>query len=94
MSAPVIPPELAFAPYGAQKVPLLRNITSILGATNSLQGLSTGQLSTPYMVALLIGGLMQFWTAKGGVDATDVANGVCQSGDFAQTGIVWYQNPI
>lgn len=88
----IIPPELAFAQYGAKRVPLLQGITSILGASNSLQGMSTGQLSTPYMVAVLIGGLMQFWTARGGTDLTDVPNGICQAGDFAETGIIWYQS--
>lgn len=91
MANPIIPPEIAFANQSPQKVPLLQGVTSILGAANSLQGISTGQLRTPYMVALRIGGIMQYWTARAGVDATDVANGIARAGDFLQTGIIWYQ---
>jgi hypothetical protein len=92
MSVPIISADVAFASAGAQKVPLLQGVTSILGATNSLQAVATAQLRCPYMVAVQIGGVTQFWTAKGGTDATDVANGICQAGDYAETGIVWYQS--
>jgi hypothetical protein len=94
MSIPIIPSEIAFSGQSPQKVPLLQNVTSILGATNSLQSLSTGQLRTPYMVAVNVGGPTQYWTAEAGSDATDVPNGICQAGDHSETGIVWYQNTL
>ncbi len=95
MPPPVIPPEQAFAAYGAQKVPLLQNITAIAGTgANCLQALSTEQMTIPYMVGVYINGRLQFWMARGGIDATDVPNGICQAGDWAQSGVVWYQSQL
>lgn len=91
----VPPPGESLVSAGAQAVPLLQNITQIAGTTaNSLQAISTVGLTTngPLMVMLIIGGLTQFWTVKQGADATDVPNGICQAGDFATTGNVWYQS--
>ena len=89
----VLPIEVFLAGSSPQRVPLLNQITALLGTTaNCLQAVNTSQLKTPYMVQLLLGGPPQFWTAKSGTDATDVANGIVAAGDTAQTGIVWYSS--
>lgn len=91
----VIPPEIILAPAGPQKVPLLGTVTQILGTgPNSLQGQPTWQLKTPYQVGLYIGGMLQLWTARGGADATDVANGIVRAGDWSVTGVIWYQDQL
>jgi hypothetical protein len=94
MSNPIVPPLVAFAAFGAQEVPILQNITALLGTTaNCLQAVATDKVQGPYTVALMLPGLpIQFWTARGGTDATDVSNGIVQAGDFAATGVVWYQS--
>ena len=96
MSNPIIPPLIAFAAFWAQEVPILQNITAILGTTaNCLQAVATDKVQGPYTVALMLPGQpIQFWTALGGTEATDVPNGLCRAGDWAQTGVVWHQvNP-
>ena len=78
---------------GAQIVPLLRNITQILGSgSNSLQSVGTSELNPPFMVGLYINGILQFWEARAGSDATNLAQGILQAGDYAQTGIIWYKS--
>jgi hypothetical protein len=94
VTAPIIPATTAFAAFGAVEVPLLQNITALVGTTaNCLQSLATWNLETPYTVGLAIpGSPIQFWTARGGTDATDAANGIVQAGDWAETGVVWYKS--
>lgn len=95
MSNPTIPPLVAFMAFGAQEVPILQNITALLGtASNCLQSVATDKLAVPYTVALQLGGPLQFWTARAGSDPTDVPNGIVQAGDWIATGVVWYNSQI
>jgi hypothetical protein len=91
----VAPPGESFVSAGAAPIPLLQNITQILGTTaNSLQAIQTIGLEGPLTVLLIINGLSQFWTLETGTDATDVPNGICQPADWATSGLVWYEtNP-
>lgn len=89
------PPAESLIMAGAQAVPLLQSITAIAGTTpNCLQAIATAAFTGPTAVLVRIGGLTQMWICQAGVDATDVPNGICQAGDWAVTGNVWYQGSI
>ncbi len=91
----VTPPGQSFITAGAQAVPLLQNITQLLGTTaNSLQAVATTGLTTPLTVMVIIGGINTLWTLKVGTDATDAPNGIVQPNDWATSGLVWYESTI
>jgi len=78
---------------GAEVIPLLRNINVIAGTgKTALQSVDTSQMNGGFTVGVLINGILQFWKLEAGTDATNVAQGICQAGDYAQTGNIWYQS--
>ena len=87
----VAPPGQSLVTAGAEPIYLLQNITAVAGSTaNCLQSVQTLGLVVPITVEIFVNGISQFWTLRTGTDATDVPNGILQSGDFALSGFVWY----
>lgn len=91
----VPPPGESFVAAGAEAIVFLQNITALLGtAANCLQAIVTSSplLTGPLTVAINIGGPTQLWTLKTGADPTDAPNGIIRAGDWAISGLVWYQS--
>lgn len=92
-----IPPPTNFSQFGAQNIPLLPGITALEGSTViALANITTVYLAVPFTIMIIIGGVNQLWTLKGGTDADDPTNGIVRPNDYngLTNAKVWSQSTV